>query len=81
MFDAGKLAWFAQVISTGLQLETATPMPTIYEALIERGVVQGIEKGIERGVIIGCIRNLQEVLQQPVASQEKLVSLCHDELQ
>jgi predicted transposase YdaD len=64
-------------------------MPTIYEALIERGVVQGIEKGIERGiekgiekgVIIGRIRTLQEVLQQPVASQEELVSLSHDELQ
>jgi hypothetical protein len=39
VFDAGKLEWFAQVISTGLQLETETPMPTIYEALIERGVV------------------------------------------
>ena len=68
-------------------------MPTIYEALIERGVVQGIEKGIEqgieqgiergieKGVIIGRIRTLQEVLQQPVASQEELVSLSHDELQ
>jgi predicted transposase YdaD len=97
VFDAGKLEWFAQVITTGLQLETETPMPTIYEALIERGVVQGIEKGIEKGieqgiergiekgiekgVIIGRIRTLQEVLQQPVASQEELVSLSHDELQ
>jgi len=81
VFDAGKLEWFAQVIRTGLQLEPETPMPTIYEALIERGVVQGIEKGIEKGVIIGRIRTLQEVLQQPVASQEELVSLSHDELQ
>jgi flagellar biosynthesis/type III secretory pathway protein FliH len=97
VFDAGKLEWFAQVVSTGLQLEQETPMPTIYEALIERGVVQGIEKGIEqgiekgieqgiekgieKGVIIGRIRTLQEVLQQPVASQEELVSLSHDELQ
>jgi hypothetical protein len=85
VFDAGKLEWFAQAIRTGLQLEPETPMPTIYEALIERGVEQGIERGIERGiekgVIIGRIRTLQEVLQQPVSSQDELVLLSHDELQ
>ncbi len=52
-------------------------MPTIHEVLIE----QGIERGIEKGVIIGRIRTLQEVLQQPVASQEELLLLSHDELQ
>jgi hypothetical protein len=73
VFDAGKLEWFAQAIRTGLQLEPETPMPTIYEALIEQG--------IEKGVVIGRIRTLQEVLQQPVASQEELVLLSHEELQ
>ncbi len=44
-------------------------------------LLRGVEQGIEKGVIIGRIRTLQEVLQQPVASQEELVLLSHDELQ
>lgn len=64
VFDARRLDWFERAIRIGLQIESEVQMPTIDEALIERGV----EKGIEKGVVIGSIRTLQKVLRQPVAS-------------
>jgi predicted transposase/invertase (TIGR01784 family) len=85
VFGAQKLKWFEQAIRAGLQIEPESQMPTIYEALIERGVEKGIEQGIEqgirKGVVIGAIRTLQKVLRQPIASQEELLLLSLEELQ
>jgi len=96
VFDARRVDWFEQAIRTGLQLDQEAPMPTCYDALIERGMEKGIrqgleqgreqgreeglEQGLEKGVVIGSIRTLQKVLQQPVASQQELQLLSVAEL-
>lgn len=46
VFDARRLDWFERAIRIGLQIESEVQMPTIDEALIERGVEKGIEKGV-----------------------------------
>jgi flagellar biosynthesis/type III secretory pathway protein FliH len=64
-------------------------MPTCFEALVERGMKKGLEKGLEKGreqgreqgLLMGRIRTLQEVLQQPVSSQETLAALPREQLQ
>jgi hypothetical protein len=48
-------------------------MPTCFEALLEQG--------LEKGKLIGRIRTLQEVLGQPVAGEDVLVSLSLEDLQ
>ncbi|MFM8477756.1 MAG: Rpn family recombination-promoting nuclease/putative transposase [Planctomycetaceae bacterium] len=81
VFNAQRISWFNQAIKTGLQIESETQMPTIYEVLIEPRLEQGIREGIEKGEVIGRIRAFQEVLRQPVDSKEQLLLLTHDELQ
>ncbi len=41
VFDAHKLEWFEQAIRTGLLIESEDQMPTMLEAMIERGVKKG----------------------------------------
>ena len=72
-------------------------MPTCFEALLEQGRKQGrkqgrrlgrkqgrkqgLEQGREQGLLIGRIRTLQEVLGQPVASEDALFLLSVEDLQ
>jgi predicted transposase/invertase (TIGR01784 family) len=89
VFDAQRLKWFEQAVRTGLQIDSETQMPTCFEALVERGMKKGLEKGLEKGreqgreqgLLMGRIRTLQEVLQQPVSSQETLAALPREQLQ
>jgi len=77
VFDAGKLNWYKQAVKTGLQIESETQMPSCFDALVE----QGMKKGLGQGLLIGRIRTLQEVLRQPVTTEEALTSLSLTDLQ
>ncbi len=77
VFDAGKLNWYKQAVRTGLQIESETQMPSCFDALVE----QGMKKGLGQGLLIGRIRTLQEVLRQPVTTEEALTSLSLTDLQ
>jgi hypothetical protein len=89
VFNAQRISWFDHAVRTGLQIESETQMPTIYEVLFEprlekavqEGIEKGIEQGIEKGEVIGRIRTLQEVLQQPIESKQDLQMLSPEELQ
>ncbi len=48
-------------------------MPSCFDALVEQGR--------EQGLLIGRIRTLQEVLRQPVTTEEALASLSVTDLQ
>ena len=85
VFDAQRLKWFKHAVRTGLKIDSETQMPTCFEALVERGMKKGLEQGREQGreqgLLMGRIRTLQEVLQQPVSSQETLAALPPEQLQ
>jgi flagellar biosynthesis/type III secretory pathway protein FliH len=87
--DAAKLNWYKQAVKTGLQIESETQMPSCFDALVEQGMKKGLkqgrkqgrEQGRQQGLLIGRIRTLQEVLRQPVTTEEALTSLPLTDLQ
>ena len=50
VFNAQRISWFHQAVRTGLQIESETPMPTIYEVLIEPRLEKATREGIEQGI-------------------------------
>ncbi|MFM7059409.1 MAG: hypothetical protein ACKO2P_21055, partial [Planctomycetota bacterium] len=60
VFDARRVDWFEQAIRTGLQLDQEAPMPTCYDALIERGMEKGIRQGLEQGREQGLEQGLEQ---------------------
>jgi phosphoenolpyruvate synthase/pyruvate phosphate dikinase len=81
VFNAQRISWFDHAVRTGLQIESETQMPTIYEVLFEPRLEKAVQEGFEKGEVIGRIRTLQEVLQQPIESKQDLQVLSFEELQ
>lgn len=89
VFDGQNLEFFQRAFLASQRVEGGNRMPNCLEALFERGLEQGLEQGLERGlglgiekgVVIGRIRALQEVVGQPVAAQDDLMSQSLEELQ